>query len=628
MEGSRDPLRGRGEMAALRAALGVELHQKRQAQRQAEPGYVAEVPIERAFEVDGWEAVVRGRIDGVCRGERTEVEEIKSVQYTAQQLAAMDARDFADACLQAQIYALCLGEPVDDVRLHLVSVLDGGTRTVEVPFEPEVVAARVETLLRDAIEASERAEAHVAGLREAAEELRFPFEVPRPHQDDLVGAIDDALSCGRPAAVSAPTGTGKTACAMLPALRYALRNGARLFWATSKTTQQDLAAETVARIAPPELRVTTLPARAKMCPPGDLRCHPKVCPFLADYNGREQAAGIVDRIRDAGVVADPERIYALGNEHRLCPYELSLDVAGRADVLIGDYNYVFDGAVALRPFREDTGRPTVVVVDEAHNLPDRARGYASPFLARAAVRRARGVARADDADADLPYAADALLSDLEVWIDDRLREVAERELTGVDGCMPHDLDAGGFRALASRGRRILLRHNLSRLRIADLEPEDPLLVCLREVVRIDAGLTAKVPGVIPYVAGPPAPSVGAGLMCVDAAELLRPIHARALGTVAMSATLSPSTRACAPSASTERTAARSRRRPHSPANTDAWRSSPACAPPSATATSTSPPSRPRSRPPSRSSRAATPRSSRASPSSTRSGSTSTFRATG
>jgi DNA excision repair protein ERCC-2 len=543
IEGEADPVRGRGEMASLRAALGIEIHRKRQELRSIEEGYRAEVEVRIEMTVDDWVVAIHGRADGVrTRGDTIEVEEIKSVQRSREQLGAMDVRDFSDACLQAQIYALCLASTTAriEVHLHLCSVLDGSECTIEVPFEADVVRTRLQRLVRNAIARAEAAATRTAALRDIANNLRFPFDDPRPHQLDLVEQIAEALDTGRPAVVMAPTGSGKTAGAMLPALKYALRSGARLFWATAKTTQQSLAADTLRRIVEqhPLVRATTLRARAKMCPPGDLRCHPQSCSFLADYDARARNSNIVDTLVAEDAHVDPDRIYERGKAHRLCPYELSLDVAGRADAIIGDYNYAYDPAASLGPFRDGGERPMVVVIDEAHNLPDRARGYASPFLPRIALRRARGVARADDIDDTLPHAADSLLSDLEIWIDDRLRAAASLEISGVDGCVPMRIEEPP--TLASRARQILLRHHLSRLRAREVEPEDPLLAALRMFVRLADGLASPRPSVIAYVAGPGAPNgVGVGLQCVDAAPQLEAAHRRALATVAMSATLAP-----------------------------------------------------------------------------------------
>ena len=63
----------------------------------------------------------------------------------------------------------------------------------------------------------------------------------------------------------------------------------------------------------------------------------------------------------------------------VCPFEVSLELAERADVVLGDYNYVFDPVVALAGARDPAAlADALLLVDEAHNLVDRGRGYYSP----------------------------------------------------------------------------------------------------------------------------------------------------------------------------------------------------------------------------------------------------------
>src|SRR5688500_17167547 len=81
IEGEAAPVRGRGEMASLRAALGIEIHRRRQELRAVEEGYRAEVDVRIEMTVDDWAVAIHGRADGVrTRGDVVEVEEIKSVQ--------------------------------------------------------------------------------------------------------------------------------------------------------------------------------------------------------------------------------------------------------------------------------------------------------------------------------------------------------------------------------------------------------------------------------------------------------------------------------------------------------------------------------------------------------------------
>jgi DNA excision repair protein ERCC-2 len=70
----------------------------------------------------------------------------------------------------------------------------------------------------------------------------------------------------------------------------------------------------------------------------------------------------------------------IGQKHQVCPFELSLDVSIWADAIICDYNYVFDPQVYLRRHFAEDGGAYGFLVDEAHNLVDRAREMFSAEL--------------------------------------------------------------------------------------------------------------------------------------------------------------------------------------------------------------------------------------------------------
>jgi DNA excision repair protein ERCC-2 len=91
---------------------------------------------------------------------------------------------------------------------------------------------------------------------------------------------------------------------------------------------------------------------------------------------------------DAGALREVARA------HQVCPYYLSQELARWADVVVGDYNYVFDASALLHAFAQDNGWRTVVLVDEAHNLVERGRQMYSAELDLGALRAARSAAPA------------------------------------------------------------------------------------------------------------------------------------------------------------------------------------------------------------------------------------------
>ena len=127
------------------------------------------------------------------------------------------------------------------------------------------------------------------------------------------------------------------------------------------------------------MRTVTLTAKDKICPLDERNCNPVACPY---------AKGHFDRINDAvydiitsQMVIGRDNVMEYANRHNVCPFEMSLDVSYWCDGIICDYNYVFDPDASLkRYFGNGAKGDYVFLVDEAHNLVDRAREMYSAVL--------------------------------------------------------------------------------------------------------------------------------------------------------------------------------------------------------------------------------------------------------
>src|SRR5262249_20196507 len=118
-------------------------------------------------------------------------------------------------------------------------------------------------------------------------------------------------------------------------------------------------------------------------------CHEEYCPYAKDYALKLQSTGVTGRLLAEHPTLEPDAVFAAAKWAEVCPFEVSLDLAGRAQVVVCDYNYAFDPYVSLPDFGPDRDlSDTVLVIDEVHNLVDRGRGYYSPELGAAAARRA------------------------------------------------------------------------------------------------------------------------------------------------------------------------------------------------------------------------------------------------
>lgn len=377
-----------------RAWLGQSAHAAyQQRAQQADPLFETEVSLRLSLAVGAWNVTIHGRADGV-REELFEgapgllVEELKTRPRSGRPGPAVHRAH----CLQVAIYAWMLrASRPGRVRAELVWIDPDGHATEREPVGiggPELERCLAPALAALVAEAEESA-ALRARRRQAAPTVRFPFGRLRPGQAEIHRAVAESLERGEHLLLQASTGTGKTAAVLTPALAHVLATGRRLFFLTASTLQQRLALETLDKLAPAGHNVAVrLRARQRMCANHELLCHEAACKFAADYADKCAEGQLVKRVLSEPV-ARPERTFALGRDASVCPFELSLDAARGAPVTVCDFNYAFDPGVALYELhpKAELG-DAVLIVDEAHRLPERMRDALSPEISGERVRAA------------------------------------------------------------------------------------------------------------------------------------------------------------------------------------------------------------------------------------------------
>jgi DNA excision repair protein ERCC-2 len=231
-----------------------------------------------------------------------------------------------------------------------------------------------------------RQAAHEAIRDERLSTLSFPFASYRPYQRAMARRAYRALRDRQHLLLEAPTGSGKTAAVLFPAVR-ALQPTAyrRVIFLTSRGSGALTARDALKRMDPEGafLRHISITARDKACFLPGTPCEPDACPYARGYwdKLREALPALLERRS-----GDPATIADVARQHEVCPFELSLDAASWSDVIIGDYNYLFDPVVRLQRLAGDPA--TAVLVDESHQLSPRVRDMLSLSLRRAAVREA------------------------------------------------------------------------------------------------------------------------------------------------------------------------------------------------------------------------------------------------
>ncbi len=259
----------------------------------------------------------------------------------------------------------------------------------------ETFFARLLTaLVRDAAHEIERVTERLPSFLAVA----FPYPDVREGQRDMMSAVYTAAKQGETLFAMAPTGTGKTMAALFPALR-AMGHGhiGKLFYLTSKNTSARAASDAVTLLCEKgmKLRALHLVAKERMCAEREARGECGGCHRRASA-AKNLCAALTELVeRKLPVVGERDLSHA-AVKHGTCPYRLAIAYSRYADIVIGDYNYLFDPNASPKGLFPADGE-SFFLVDEAHNLPDRARGTYSGTLDTAFFERAISVFD-DDAD--------------------------------------------------------------------------------------------------------------------------------------------------------------------------------------------------------------------------------------
>ena len=386
-----------------RANEGARIHRK--LQKQAGESYQPEVFLSGSREVDGIRCTVEGRADGIFTDSegRTVIDEIKTTGVPSGEISAeLNFCHWAQGMVYASLYAAQQDLPEAAVRLTYYQIDDDKIFYFTRYFSRDELEDFFLGLLRQYAPWARRQLDWDAARAASLQAMRFPYASYRPGQRALAGEVYRACKTGREAGkggfrlfCQAPTGTGKTMSALFPSLKaMGEGTGEKLFYFTARTTARAAAEDAVVllRQANPGLvfRSVTLTAKEKVClaknEAGRPVCMPEACPYARGYYDRRKEA--LAALLDGGGQLDRPAIEAAARQFTVCPFELGLDLSDWADLVIGDYNYLFDPTVHLRRFFELAG-DWIFLIDEAHNLPDRAREMYSASFAKSSITEAK-----------------------------------------------------------------------------------------------------------------------------------------------------------------------------------------------------------------------------------------------
>ena len=356
---------------------GIAGHQTVAASRSA--SYRREVSLSGEYR----NLLVRGRADGYDP-ERQLLEEVKTFKGD---LDRMPANHRHLHWAQAKVYGALMCRQFDLPALTVSLVyFDVGSQKESPPLTQKCTASELQAFFEALCErfvAWAHGELKHRERRDAVlTQLRFPHNEFRAGQRDLAKAVFNAARLGRCLLAQAPTGIGKTIATLFPLLKACpVQELDKVFFLTAKGSGRAMALDALHTIrqSQPEmpLRVIELVAREKSCEHPDKVCHGESCPLARGFYDRLPAARTA-AVSAGTLTRETLREVALG--HEVCPYYLGQEVARWCDVVVGDYNHFFDSTAMLHGLTLANGWRVGVLVDEAHNLVDRARAMHSADL--------------------------------------------------------------------------------------------------------------------------------------------------------------------------------------------------------------------------------------------------------
>jgi len=370
------------------AQEGIAGHQLVAGRRGA--GYETEI----ALRGEHGALAVRGRADGYDPALHR-LEEIKTHRGD---LARQSANQRALHWAQAKVYGwlFCQARGASELNLALV-YLDLATQQETVFVEThsaEALRAFFEAHCSDFLAWAGQELRHRNERDAFLSALAFPHPAFRTGQRELAEAVYKGAATGRCVLAQAPTGIGKTVGTLFSMLKAVAPHGLdKVFYLTAKSTGRQLALDAGARLAAgapaSRLRIVELTARDKACEHRDKACHGESCPLARGFYDRLPAARA--QALAAGFL-DAAALRAVASRHAVCPYYLAQEAARWADLVVGDYNYFFDGSAMLHAMTLAHEWRVGVLADEAHNLVERARAMYSASLDQAALRALRPAA--------------------------------------------------------------------------------------------------------------------------------------------------------------------------------------------------------------------------------------------
>ena len=357
--------------------------------------YWSEYPLKRIFEVNGVMITLEGRADGIIKKKNGDymIDEIKS---TVADLEVFRSENLEWHLGQAKCYAYMFAkeQKLSTIDIRLVYIRQGQEKqrlndyyTCSIGELEDYVISLVEDYLAFYNIIETKAEIR----NKSIQNMEFPFTNYRAGQRELAKYTYGICKNGGRLFVEAPTGIGKTMSTLFPSIKYLGEDDkSKIFYLTAKSSGKESAYQAIELLKAKQglkLNDIVITAKEKICFCKEGSCNPDECPYAKGYYSKIQSV-LKYAILNYSTF-DYDRIVELAMENVICPFEFELDLSLFCDVIICDYNYLFDPLSYMKRYFDEDASHFIALVDEAHNLVDRSRDMYSSSISLSSLKEAR-----------------------------------------------------------------------------------------------------------------------------------------------------------------------------------------------------------------------------------------------
>ena len=378
-----------GTMPSLeRMHIGSRAHKKLQNvySENEKIKYQREVPLDITFVRENITLKVQGRADGIIFDKKNYcIHEIKSTFIHFDSIdSPIKKAHKAQMMIYAYIYALNNNLSTIKGKLSYFCLNNDEIVDFEYSFDFEPLKSAVEAMVEEYVKLLKIKKKSEDEFEKTKTPLPFPFDNFRVSQREGAAQVFSAIKNNKNLFIQAPTGSGKTIMTLYPAVK-ACEKAQKIVCLCAKNQTMRVNNDAINLMRKKGLTVKSLviTAKSKACLMENVDCNPDICPYALDFYPKFYFA-----LEEILITDDfsAEKINEIAQKYRICPYELSLELSEFCNIIIADYNYLFDPCVYIKRLFDNAGK-YVFLIDEAHNLVERGRDMYSSFISKKEIRK-------------------------------------------------------------------------------------------------------------------------------------------------------------------------------------------------------------------------------------------------